>query len=127
MNEMHDDELRSRFAELRSSDAARAPDFHGVLERASRRATRVERNNRRWLSPVAVSLAAAAAIVLTIGLTMRSRQRRAFVPVTLSIWTSPTASLLRTPGAELVTSPTLVPSIVDPMTSATLSRRGNKK
>jgi hypothetical protein len=127
MKEMGDDELRSRFAGLRGADEARQPDFRSVLERAVLRAPHSSRI--AWRSPlrVAVSLAAAAAVVLAVGLTMQSRKRRAFVPVNLSIWTSPTASLLRTPGSELLTSATLGPSIIDPPVSQTHTRTGKKK
>lgn len=114
MNEMHDDELRSRFAELRAADEAGAPDFRGVLDRAAQRTPGISRTGWRSPSRITISLAVAAAVVFAIGLTIQSRQRRAFVPVNLSIWTSPTASLLRTPGSELITSPILVPSMVDP-------------
>ena len=127
MNEFHDDELRSRFAELRAADERDAPEFHAVLDRANHRPIRLDARTRRWLPRIAWSLAAAAAIVLAIGITRESRQRRAFVPVTLSIWTSPTASLLRTPGSELITSSTFAPSMIDPATAKTLSRRGTKK
>jgi hypothetical protein len=130
MSEMDDLELRSRFAELRAADEIGAPEFHGVVEGGRLRAPRASRIGWRSPARIAISLAtaaAAAAIVLAIGATMQSRQRRVFVPVTLSIWTSPTASLLVTPGSDLISSPTFAPSIVDPKTSTTLSRRGKKK
>jgi hypothetical protein len=127
MSDRDDLELRSRFAELRAADERGAPDFRGVLDRASLRAPRDSRAGWRSASGVAVSLAAAAAIVLAIGLTIQSRQRRAFVPVSLSIWTSPTASLLRTPGSELTASSTFPPSMIEPATSKMPSRTGAKK
>ena len=127
MNELDDDELRSRFGELRAADERLTPDFPTVLERAHHRPILQSGSRRRWLPRIAVSLAAAAAVVLAIGLTIQERERRAFVPVTLSIWTSPTASLLRTPGSELFTSTTLMSSTLNPVTSTSLSRTGNKK
>ena len=127
MKELRDDELRARFAALRSADEINPPEFRSVLERAFVRDP--QRSRAGWRSPlrVAVSLAAAEAVVLTVGLTIQARKRRAFVPVNLSLWTSPTASLLRTPGSDLLTSTSLGPSMIDPATSNTHSHTGTKK
>jgi hypothetical protein len=104
-----DDELRSRFSKLRESDSDRAPSYRAVLDRASHKSRGGVRVARRPLLRLALTLAAAAAIVLAVGVA-RVSLRRDFVPPPLSTWTSPTASLLRTPGSDLLTSPTLLSS-----------------
>src|SRR6185437_12600563 len=106
-----DERIRSRFGELRDADERGAPAFHAVLER--RPASRAPRAVRRLRFRLALPIAVAAAIVLAIG-GARSARRRDFRPQPLSTWRSPTASLLRTPGLELVASSTLVSSMLDP-------------
>jgi hypothetical protein len=124
MSPRPDDELRSRFAELRDADARHAPAYRAVLERTDRRVPGVDRNGRR--RTLRLALAAAAAIVLAVGVARVSR-RRAFVAPPLSTWTSPTASLLRTPGAELLASPTLLSSVLDPVTTRPTLRAGTHR
>jgi hypothetical protein len=127
MSAFNDSEMRSRFDALRTGDASSAPDFHDLFERARRRPVRADRIGRRWVSRAAFSLAVAATIVLTVNIARESQRRRAFVPAPLSTWTSPTASLLRTPGTELIRSRALLSSMLDPVTSTTVSRRGKKQ
>lgn len=115
MKEINDDELRARFAQLRSADELGAPDFQCVLERAKNRPLRAGRF--AWRRPLAVSAALAATILLAVGVA-RVARRSGFVAPPLSTWVSPTASLLRTPGSELLNSPSLTSSVLDPATKS---------
>jgi anti-sigma-K factor RskA len=121
-------ELRARFEALRAADERAAPGFRAVLARVARdralASPGTTRSRRRWRSPLAILMAAAATVVLVAGLT-RSFRRRNFVPEPLSTWTSPTASLLQTPGSQLLTSPSLMPSALDHLTTTLAPREGN--
>ncbi len=124
MNDLKDDELRARFAQLRDADELGAPDFQGVLGRAR---LRPPRGRLTWRPPsrFALSAALAAAILFAIGVARVSR-RSEFVPPPLSTWVSPTASLLRTPGSELMRAPRLMSSVLDPATES-VTHTGKKK
>lgn len=105
-------DLERLFAEARAREEASAPDLDGLLARP-RSARRVATPARR------ASLALAAVLVLgATALLVRGRVRSAGPgrggpeppAETLMAWRSPTASLLRTPGAELLGGvPALVP------------------
>jgi hypothetical protein len=87
-----DAELREQFRRLRQQDQQRAPSFSSLTARAA----------RPWafnyrLVAVALSLLLVLAIVAFI----RSRRPTASLEQ-LSQWRSPTGSLLRTPGAQLL-------------------------
>ena len=125
MNEPTDHELRARFAELRAAELFGAPEFDDVRDRANRARTTVDRIARRGPSRVALSIALAAAIVLAVSVA-RESHRREFVPPPLSTWTSPTASLLRTPGIDLFTSKTLRSSMLDAATAASALHTGKR-
>jgi hypothetical protein len=127
MIEFSDREMRSRFDALRDDDASGAPAFHEVLKRAGRHPVYADRTGRRWVSRAAFSLAAAATIVLTVTVVRESQRRRAFVPPPLATWSSPTASLLRTPGTGLIRSRALLSSMLGPMTPTAVPRRGKTK
>jgi hypothetical protein len=105
-----DDELRARFAELRAADARGAPDFRGVLDRANH-SPHADSRGRRWLSPLAISVAAAAVVVAAVGISRVSR-RAAFVAPPLSSWTSPTAGLLRTPAFDRARPASVISTLV---------------
>ncbi len=125
MSEMNDDELRAGFAELRANDEQSAPEFQALLDRASR-STRPDVRGGRWLSPLAISIAAAAVVIVAVGIARASR-RAAFVAPPLSTWTSPTASLLRTPAIDHTRKADLLSSMIDIATSTTVPRTGKHK
>jgi hypothetical protein len=127
VNDMSDDDLRARFAELRNDDHARAPDFGAVLTRAELRA-----RTTAYPRIVRVAwIAAAAGIVFSAGILFQQSRGRDLVPpgsgqaATISTWTSPTADLLRTPGSELLAPPSLFSSILDGATGATIQPQGD--
>ena len=102
-----DRDLQSRFDALRVVDRAGAPEFGAVVGRPARR--------RR---PVALPAAlVAAALLLAIGgIRVATRgmhaERSAETPSILT-WRSPTASLLRTPGSDLLHGiPTIQSSVL---------------
>jgi hypothetical protein len=121
MTGLPDHELRARFDELRAADEQSAPGFGAVLARARFAAPDRTQRRRRWRLGAALSIA--AAIVLAVGIS-RTARRRNFVAQPLSTWRSPTASLLRTPGSELLASPSLVPSALDHLTIMLAQREG---
>ena len=127
MTSPSDDELRTRFESLRDAEQQDAPGFQSVLNRSVRPSTADLRASRRWRSPVALSLAAAAVVALAISLALRvANSREAFVQP-LSAWTSPTASLLRTPGLGLLESSTLSGSVFDGMTLSHAKTLGDRR
>ncbi len=125
MTGSHDDELRARYAELRAADEQSAPDFQKILDRASD-SSRATVRRYRWLSPLTVSIAAAAVVVAAVGIARASR-RAAFVAPPLSTWTSPTAGLLRTPGVDRARSISVMASLVDIAASTAIPRTGKHK
>jgi hypothetical protein len=128
VNDLNDDEIRARFAELRAADETGAPDFADLLNRGSHRRARVSTTGTRWTSPLALSLAAAAVIVAAVGVARVSASRRAgFVAPPLSAWTSPTAALLRTPGIKRTRPATLMSSLVDIAASTAIPRTEKHK
>jgi hypothetical protein len=125
MNEIGDEELHARFADLRDDDRAHAPEFRALWERAELRA-RISEPSR---AVRVAAILAAAGIVLTAGmLFQRSRDlatRGGISPVTISDWRSPTAGLLRTPAMELLAPPAIFSSILDGATRATVQPQGD--
>jgi hypothetical protein len=100
-------EVQRLFQELRRRDEDTAPAFREVVTRARR--IRSGPSTRRLAFGAAVFVALAAAAILLIR--RPAFERRPRVSVMISEWRSPTASLLRTPGFELLDS---VPSIGGP-------------
>jgi len=116
-----DDELRARFRALRDADERDAPRFELVRSRPRRPALISPRRRFGWRLGVVLSVA--AALLLSAGLP-RAYRRYTFVPQPLSTWTSPTAGLLRTPGADLLGSPKLAPSPLDHLITTLALREG---
>jgi hypothetical protein len=117
MTNPSDDELRAPFDALRREDGSRAPGFRAVLERERTIVSRRPFTDPLWI-------AAAAVIVLAVGIAVReSRQRDAARAATIASfdgstpsitqWRSPTASLLRTPGTGVLAPPRIFSSILD--------------
>ena len=106
---VRDDDLRARFDALRRVEAAAAPDFDAVIAKPAAR-------HRRIVLPATV--AAAAAVMLVAGLRFAASRSSDSITVSpsepsLLAWRSPTASLLQTPGRELLqTVPTLKSSLL---------------
>jgi hypothetical protein len=114
---MHDDELRTRFRELRTHVEGTVPPFH---------VDRAEPSPAKTTWTVAGSILRQAAIVTLIALGAASvlwvrghfGARRAdtrYVEADMMKWTAPTDVLLQTPGRELTASvPVLSASVVQP-------------
>ena len=99
-----DEDLTRRFAELRAHDRRRTPAFDALL--AARPAIRY--SPLRLAAAIAV-LAAAG----TVSVVLLHRNATRFQPVALASWQSPTAFLLTTPGAELISSlPKITESVI---------------
>jgi hypothetical protein len=99
-------ELRSRFAALRSEDAARTPSFEQVLRRAR---PKDDIRLRALAATVCVVAIAVTGIVLHV---TAKRAPRVLEAASLAHWRAPTDFLLYTPGRELLHS---VPSIGEPL------------
>jgi hypothetical protein len=97
-----DADLSERFAALRAEVQARAPTFDAVLRRSLRR-------QRPPGFPVRKAvLAAAAALLLSVGVRSLLRPVRPAIDLSVTTWRGPTDFLLRVPGeASLRTLPTL--------------------
>ena len=91
----HDGGLHDAFAELRREDAAHAPSFVAVVERASGSPRPVPLRGGAWAALMLVAS-------LVVGLLVR-RPALAPPPTTLA-WTAPPDFLLRTPGIEVLES-----------------------
>lgn len=112
-----DGELRDRFRALREAERAAAPGFAALRSRPARPGV------RRMRVPLAAYAALAAGIVLGVAFVAHeARVNRApeftlthSLTHSLTQWTSPTASLLHTPGAELLYAP-------PPIATSTLDR-----
>lgn len=106
MNRMEEErELRRLFQQLRQRDEASAPSFREALDRPPRKALSLR------LAVAAVAVFAAVAVWTILPIRRPSPARGPRVTATISEWKSPTASLLRAPGSELLDS---VPSIGEP-------------
>ena len=116
MFSLNDDDLQSRFDALRRADEGMAPDLATLVAR--RRA-----HNRR---PIVFGAAFAAAAVVLVVVGLRFFAPPTAPPVVPSIlsWQSPTASLLQTPGLELLrTVPTLRSSLLRSVPAESLMKR----
>jgi hypothetical protein len=124
MNPLSDDEIRERFSALRRADEGLAPSFARLAEEAAR-AVPPSAHSRPRLNRVALlSFAAAATLLLVVGTARRRLREREAAQPPLALWTSPTASLLRTPGSNLLTASTLTPSVFDGLTLMTHTKTG---
>ena len=104
-----DRELARRFEELRRGDEAAAPDLDRLLSRPRRARTSP---GRRLALAAAVVVLLAAALLYRRAAPPDSRDALPPAAASLAAWKSPTASLLRTPGAELwARVPALVPRV----------------
>jgi hypothetical protein len=121
-----DDDLRTHFDALRKDDQARTPDFRTVLNRVE----------LPWAVPLRrrlplVWVAAAAVLIASVGIALYERRERAAYRLadsaalsaagssaSISTWRSPTASLLRVSGGEMLASPRVLSSILDGATNA---------
>jgi hypothetical protein len=124
-----DEDLRARFGELRNDDRAHAPEFDALWKRAELRARTTARPRMLRMAWVV----AAAGIVLIVGILVQrsrvrdlpARRRRSATETMISNWTSPTASLLRTPGGDLLAPPAIFSSILDGATGAAPKPQGD--
>jgi hypothetical protein len=91
----NDDDLRARFATMRSSDGERVPAFERFT---ARRRVPTRRIAAR------IALAALALFVVGVSTYRAMRPAEPAHQVTLAQWRAPTDFLLRTPGSELITS-----------------------
>lgn len=93
-----DRDIRESFAQLRRDDERQAPSFVKTWEAAA------ARTGKR----PALALAAAAIVLIAGALWIVAPQQPARPAAALSQWRSPTASLLETPGRQLLrTTPRL--------------------
>ena len=124
MMQPDDDDVRARFARLKASDRQSVPEFLSLLATARIRARAARR------SRLAAGVWAIAAAVMLIALSFvakrtsdrgrwssRPEARAAAVPA-ITVWSSPTASLLTTSGSEIARPPDLLSSILDVAASA---------
>lgn len=120
-----EDQLRARFQALRNAERGATPEFRTFMDRAEQSAAEHQPEPlRQWpLGWAALSLAAAAAIVVASGLGIRAARNRAAIEP-LSTWTSPTAVLLSMPSLDLLQPPDLFTSVLDPLTSMTVQPKG---
>lgn len=125
---MHEHELHERFRILRESDAARVPEFRGLLDRGGGRAVTRPRSRRlapAWIAAAAVIAVAAGVVVRRTPdpLTHATAQSVSRSAMSISQWTSPTAGLLPAPASLLLSPPAILSSILDGAApSRTLSR-----
>lgn len=128
-----DDELKARFRELRDHDVAQAPAFRVPKPRDVSRAPAVPRAILPapvwWASAAGVLFAALGVALLRwdAGQVLRRFAGSATPAVeapSISDWTSPTASLLRTPGYELLAPPPILSSLFDGVTPRSGQRQG---
>ena len=105
----NDDDLKSLFGSLRSVDERGVPDLTALIARP--------RARRRRPIVLIATLAAAAIILVVAGRQVVSHAARGDIARTptasIVTWESPTASLLKYPGQELLrTVPTLKSSLL---------------
>jgi len=118
--------LRAHFERLRAHDLAHTPAFRAVVQDARARSTTVH-PRPAWLA----SLAAAALVVLSLGIAIYQRRveapiaNRGTPTVTITTWKSPTDGLLRISGQELFAPPSVLSSVLDGATRSALPRKGD--
>ncbi len=112
-----DDDLRGRFARLRSEDASRTGEFHGLLRRSR------PKGGRARLTAWAV---AGLAVILALLVVLDDRETQHKPPnpeVSITVWTSSTDFLLHTPGEEVLTT---VPRLGEWPTATETGRKPQK-
>ena len=128
MSAQSDGELRALFDELRRDDASHAPPFRPV----GREPLDIHRTQRRHL-PVLLWFAAAACVLLAVGLfvrrasdhpSVRSTSFAGDTTATIHNWSSPTAALLRVPGREILAPRPLFSSVLDGAATALAPHKG---
>ncbi len=127
MSHVSDDDIRSRFDALRTAERASTPNFRALVEGAAHpghpgrpgHAGHIALPRVGWRTGILLSLAAAAAVLLTVDAAHHAARLREFMGQPLATWTSPTAALLNTSGSTLLASPLLMPSVLDGLTSPT--------
>lgn len=125
MNEINDDELRSRFEALRKKDGRSEPQFHEMLDRARGSAqTELPRfgASMRWAAIAAGTLIAAVLLAGKARELGREQQVTAEA-MAITSWQSPTAGLLQPLAPDILAPPPLLSSVFDGVTSPTLSLR----
>ena len=126
-NQQRDRDLKELFAELRSEEARRTPDFDGLMERvwaesetdlrasddlAGKQSGGDVRGRRRWRPWAGLGVLAAAAIASIILVQNQPTSESEFEELVrafssdpaLGAWKSPTDGLLNLPGQEIVTT-----------------------
>jgi len=103
-----DSDLEKRFDELRSEEARWAPRFDPSARRGAR------------FVPRRLAMAAAALLVLSLGVVVGVRDRSRSVAFdnsdrlavrSVDAWRAPTEFLLKTPGSELLTTTPTIPDL----------------
>jgi hypothetical protein len=125
MTLFNDDKLREQFDELRGSDQATMPSFRAQWDRAA--AVAANAPQRRLLQRTPLLIAAAAVVVIAASVVVRRHAdaaRAGLAAPSITSWTSPTASLLRTPGAEWLASPSILSSSIDGALGAPVNHKG---
>ena len=107
MTHQDDEMLQKRFAALRSEDSARIPAFPPVPSPVveAQPVRRLPARTLWWL---------AAAAVFVLGVSLALGKRPPGLEQSLSLWRSPTAGLLHSPGFE---TPSLFSSALGPALS----------
>ena len=122
MNDINDDELRSRFDALRKDDGRDAPEFSALWNRArvsQLTDRRGSRSSPRWVA-VAAGFLIVAALVVGEARYLKSDRQRAGEALPISTWQSPTAGLLQPPARDLLAPPPLLSSVFDGVAPPTL-------
>lgn len=135
-----DDRLHARFESLRDDERTHAPTFRETWDAAAGRVRTPPRMRVPFPRvPPILAFAAAAGVLLVVGLVLRSVRDRDSARLladstiratgaapSIMTWTSPTAGLLRTSGSELLAAPpALHASILDRAVPAPVQPRGN--
>jgi hypothetical protein len=118
-----DDDLRAQFDARLGVERMAVPDFRSLIDRAECRADVRQQSRRRSGAWVALSLAAAAVVVLATGLVVHRTRERSSIQA-LSTWRSPTAGLLRTPGTALLQPRDVFTSVLDGAASMAAQPKG---
>ena len=119
MMQPDDDDLRARFARLKANDRRRVPEFHSLLATARTRARAVRRARTvagAWGIAAAVMLVALSLVAKRTpdrGRLSSGPDARTAAVTAITVWSSPTASLLTTAGNEITKPPDILSSILD--------------